>query len=114
MVMVSYYDTQEMFYHGMMLGILSNLYQYEIKSNREDGNGRTDIVLRDMRDDRAVVFEFKWSDDKEQLKKLPEIALNQVRTNQYAEAIHKEGYKTVYAVGVGFCKKTCEVAIEEM
>ena len=112
--MVSYYDTQEMFYHGMMLGILSNLYQYEIKSNREDGNGRTDIVLRDMRDDRAVVFEFKWCNDKEQLKKLPEIALQQVRDNQYAEAIHKEGYNTVYAVGVGFCKKTCEVVIEEM
>ncbi len=113
-VMVSYYDTQEMFYHGMMLGIISNLYQYEIKSNREDGNGRTDIVLRDMRDDRAVIFEFKWSDDKDCLKKLPEIALNQVRENKYAEAIHKEGYQTVYAVGVGFCKKTCEVAIEEM
>ncbi len=113
-VMVSYYDTQEMFYHGMMLGILSNLYQYEIKSNREEGNGRTDIVLRDMREDRAVVFEFKWCNDKDQLKKLPEIALQQVRTNKYAEVIHKEGYKTIYAVGVGFCKKTCEVAIEEM
>ncbi len=113
-VMVSYYDTQEMFYHGMMLGILSNLYQYEIKSNREDGNGRTDIVLRDMRDDRAVVFEFKWCDDKDQLKKLPEIALQQVRDNKYAEAIHKEGYQTVYVVGVGFCKKTCAVMVEEM
>ncbi len=113
-VMVSYYDTQEIFYHGMMLGILSNLYQYEIKSNREDGNGRTDIVLRDMRDDRAVVFEFKWSDKLSEIEALPAIALAQVRTNRYAEAIHKEGYKTVYAVGVGFCKKTCEVAIEEM
>jgi len=113
-VMVSYYDTQEMFYHGMMLGILSHLYQYEIKSNREDGNGRTDIVLRDMRNDRAIVFEFKWSDDKDCLKTLPAIALKQVRDRKYAEAIHKEGYKTVYAVGVGFCKKTCEVAIEEM
>ncbi len=114
MVMVSYYDTQEMFYHGMMLGIISNLYQYEIKSNREDGNGRTDIVLRDMRDNRAVIFEFKWSDKLNEINALPEIALNQVRQNKYAEAIHKEGYQTVYAVGVGFCKKTCEVVIEEM
>ncbi len=113
-VMVSYYDTQEMFYHGMMLGILSNLYQYEIKSNREDGNGRTDIVLRDDNARRAVVFEFKWCNDMEDIDTLPAIALQQVRTNKYAEAIHKEGYKTVYAVGVGFCKKTCAVMVEEM
>jgi len=113
-VMVSYYDTQEMFYHGMMLGILSHLYQYDIKSNREDGNGRTDIVLRDMRGDRAIVFEFKWSNDKDSLKTLPATALKQVCDRKYAEAIHKEGYKTVFAVGIGFCKKTCEVAIEEM
>ncbi len=114
MVVVSYYDTQEMFYHGMMLGIISNLYQYEIKSNREDGNGRTDIVLRDDRERRAIVFEFKWSNDMDEINALPNIALNQVRDNKYAEAIHKEGYQTVYAVGVGFCKKTCEVAIEGM
>ncbi len=113
-VMVSYYDTQEMFYHGMMLGIISNLYQYEIKSNREDGNGRTDIVLRDDNARRAVIFEFKWCDDMDDLETLPEVALQQVRDKQYAAAIHKEGYKTVYAVGVGFCKKTCEVTIEEM
>ncbi len=110
-VMVSYHDTKEMFYHGMMLGILSNLYQYEIKSNREDGNGRTDIVLRDDRERRAVVFEFKWCDDMDEIGSLPESALKQVRDNQYAEALHKEGYKTVYAVGIGFCKKTCEVEI---
>ncbi len=113
-VMVSYYDTQEMFYHGMMLGILSNLYQYEIKSNREDGDGRTDIVLRDDNARRAVVFEFKWCNDMDEIETLPAAALQQVRDNKYAEAIHKEGYKTVYAVGVGFCKKTCDVAIEEM
>ncbi len=67
-----------------------------------------------MRDDRAVIFEFKWSDKLNEINALPEIALNQVRENKYAEAIHKEGYQTVYAVGVGFCKKTCEVAIEEL
>ncbi len=112
--MVSYYDTQEMFYHGMMLGILSNLYQNKIKSNREDSNGQMDIVLRDMRDARAIIFEFKWCDKLNELASLPNIALNQFRDCKYAEAIHKEGYKTVYVVGVGFCKKTCEVAIEEM
>ena len=112
--MVSYYDTLENFYHGMMLGILSQLHQYKIKSNREDGLGRTDIVIRDLYQYRAVIFEFKWNKDADQLPKLPQIALAQVRDKKYAEAVHAEGYKTVYAVGIGFCEKVCEVEIEEM
>ncbi len=112
--MVSYHDTQENFYHGMMLGILSQLYRYKIKSNRENGLGRTDIVLYDMRDDRAVVFEFKWCKEKLELNCLPQIAIEQVRKLRYAEEIHTEGYKTVYVVGIGFCRKVCKVQIEEM
>ncbi len=112
--MVSYHDTQENFYHGMMLGILSQLYRYKLKSNRENGLGRTDIVLYDLYQYRAVIFEFKWSDDIDTLLKLPEIALQQVREKRYAEGIHAEGYRTVYTVGIGFCGKVCEVQIEEM
>ncbi len=112
--MVSYYDTQENFYHGMMLGILSQLYRYKIKSNREEGLGRTDIVLRDIQEDRAIVFEFKWCKEKKDLNSVPQIAIEQVRQKKYAEEIHNEGYKTVHVVGIGFCDKACAVQIEEM
>ncbi len=65
-------------------------------------------------ENEAYYVDKTWSNKLNEIASLPEIALNQVRQNKYAEAIHQEGYQTVYAVGVGFCKKTCEVAIEEM
>ena len=42
---ISYMDTQEAFYHGFMMGVLNNLRDYLVKSNRESGNGRLDILV---------------------------------------------------------------------
>ena len=65
---ISYYDTVEQFYHGFMLGILSPLKDYRVKSNREGGNGRTDITLIPIDIKKpAVIMEFKC------VKKLAEL-----------------------------------------
>ena len=43
---ISYYDYAENFYHGFMAGLLVNIGGYRVKSNRESGNGRPDIVMQ--------------------------------------------------------------------
>lgn len=45
---ISYMDTKEAFYHGFLMGVLGNMRDYLVKSNREGGNGRSDIVVQSL------------------------------------------------------------------
>ena len=87
----SYHDlTNENSYHMMMLGMcicLSN--DYEVISNREEGKGRCDLILK-AKDEKktSFVLEFKYlKEDKEdiqsELSKLSEKAIQQIITNKY-------------------------------
>jgi hypothetical protein len=110
---ISYYDCKESFYHGIMTGILSCIIDVEIKSNRESGNGRPDIVLRDMQNLRAIVFEFKYSDSLAQTKRDADLAMQQIHDKHYVEELLAEGYETVLQVGIAFFAKVCAVRIEK-
>ena len=110
---ISYYDRKESFYHGIMTGILSCIIDVEIKSNRESGNGRPDIVLRDMQNARAIVFEFKYSDAFALLKRDVELAMQQIHDKHYVDELLAEGYETVLQVGIAFFAKVCAVRIEK-
>ena len=110
---ISYYDQKESFYHGIMTGILSCIINVEIKSNRESGNGRPDIVLRDMQNSRAIVFEFKYSDSFAQIKRDADLAMEQIHDKHYVEELLAEGYETVLRVGIAFFAKVCAVRIEK-
>ncbi|MBQ7607782.1 MAG: AAA family ATPase [Desulfovibrionaceae bacterium] len=56
---ISYYDTQEYFYHAFLAGLLSGIEGLEIQSNREHGHGRTDITMYDRSKNKIVIFEIK-------------------------------------------------------
>jgi hypothetical protein len=85
----SYHDIgrnkQEGFYHGLMLGILSGLKDnYQIKSNRESGKGRYDLII--IPNDRAklgILMEFKSVDDESKLQIAAEEALAQIIQSKY-------------------------------
>lgn len=110
---ISYYDQKESFYHGIMTGVLSCIINVEIKSNRESGHGRPDIVLRDMQNYRAIVFEFKYSDTLAQIKRDADLAMQQIHDRHYVEELIAEGYETVLQVGIAFFAKICAVRIEQ-
>ena len=110
---ISYYDQKESFYHGIMTGILSCIINVEVKSNRESGNGRPDIVLRDMQNSRAIVFEFKYSDSFALIKRDADLAMQQIHDKHYVEELLAEGYDTVLQVGIAFFAKVCAVRIEK-
>ena len=107
---ISYYDEQEKFYHGFMLGLFSGMQDYQLKSNRESGDGRPDLILIPY-DERmpAVIMEFKYAGMPGEMEKLCSDALQQILEKQYAQELVEEGYGHVLAYGICFCKKTCRV-----
>ena len=67
---ISFNDAYENFYHGFVTGVLSNMKRYLIKSNRESGKGRSDIIIRAVsRRGAAVILELKAAKSFDELEK---------------------------------------------
>lgn len=105
---ISYHDYRESYYHAFTVGLLSNA-GYKVESNYECGLGRSDIVVKDRRNRRALVIEIKWTDSESSLEKACESALRQVESMQYAKSVEQAGYKTVIRLAMAFWKKQCLV-----
>lgn len=107
---VSYMDNAEDFYHGFLLGIFMNLEGYQVTSNRESGDGRYDIciVSRDGLE-TPVILEFKTAGNRKMLQAMAEAALNQIEDKRYDAPFEEEGYEECIHIGIGFCKKMCQV-----
>ena len=107
---ISFYDSAENFYHGFLTGILSQSENYLVKSNRESGNGRADIMVKSpsLRG-RSFILEVKVSEDINDLEDDAEKALGQIYDKKYAEELYAEGYKKVDCYGISFFRKDCEV-----
>lgn len=109
---ISTFDSNEFFYHGFLLSLLSGIPGYTAYSNRESGEGRPDIILYPDETEQAVIlFELKTRKKLNEMTKGLEEALNQIKEKKYAEGILEEGYVRVKAYGICFCKKTCIAAV---
>ena len=107
---ISYFDSEEDFYHGFLLGLLRPLRDYTILSNRESGNGRPDIVLKPYDELKpAVVLEIKHVKKYTEMDAGCEEALRQIKAQKYEGGILEEGYRSVISYGICFCKKSCFV-----
>ena len=109
---ISYHDYAESFYHAMVVGLLSNA-GYGVESNYENGLGRSDIVLKDKKNRRAIVMEIKISNDEKDLPKDCLRALSQIEEKRYGDKIQSDGYRDVLAYGISFYKKECMVKKKE-
>ena len=107
---ISFYDNAENFYHGFLAGILSQSENYLVKSNRESGGGRSDLMVKSpsLRG-RAFVLEVKVSDSVDKLEADAERALGQIYEKRYMEELRGEGYRRVDCYGIAFYRKDCEV-----
>ncbi len=107
---ISFYDSAENFYHGFLTGILSQSQDYLVRSNRESGNGRSDIMVKSpsLRG-RAFILELKVSDTIDELESDAEQALKQIYEKKYMEELRAEGYRNIDCYGVSFFRKDCEV-----
>ena len=108
---ISYYDYAENFYHGFMAGLLVNIGGYRVKSNRESGNGRPDIVMQtvQVRKGRVILLELKIADSIAEMEAACDRGLVQIEEQRYAEPFITEGYPEVKKYALSFCKKECMI-----
>ncbi len=107
---ISFYDSAENFYHGFLTGIMSQSENYLVKSNREMGKGRSDILVKSpsLRG-RSFVLELKVSGSIADLENDAEKALQQIYDKRYMEELRAEGYRKIDCYGISFFRKDCEV-----
>ena len=106
---ISYHDGQESFYHGFLAGLIRGA-GIAIKSNRENGLGRTDITVEDGLNNRAIIIELKYAPEYEDLDQKAEEALAQIEEKKYAAGLSPQ-IKTALKYGMAFWKKECCVKL---
>ena len=96
-------------------GSLSTLHNYKVKSNRESGIGRGDIIIRyPNRGKKAVIIEIKVAKDVNELEKKCNEALEQIEENKYDMELVQDGYKDILKYGITFFKKECMVKLKKI
>jgi len=104
---ISYHDYREDFYHAFLAGIFAGA-GYTVDSNKEHGEGRSDVVIYDEANSRAAIFEAKYSKSAEQLLSECDHAIDQINDRMYAEE-YADDYDEILCYGIAFFKKRCVV-----
>ena len=107
---ISYYDYREDFYHAFFAGIFAGA-GYVVESNREHGEGRSDIIVQDYSGDRMAIFEVKYARSQEGLEKACNEAITQIDSRKYDEEF-REDYSVMMCYGISFYKKRCLVQLK--
>ena len=110
---ISYYDSTESFYNGLISGLLSGNVYYKVESNRETGDERSDLVLyqQDVAQN-AVILEFKVCGKNETADDAAKRALKQINDRDYSSKAREDGYKNIIKYGVAFKGKMCYAIVE--
>ena len=110
---ISFFDYKEDYYHGFLAGLLKMMDGYILKSNRESGLGRSDLLLLSPAyEGVAVIMELKITDSFAQLNDSARQALCQIKEKKYDAELKLEGYHTFIYYGISFFKKLCRVIAE--
>ena len=108
---ISYFDNQESFYHGFLVGLLND---YEVVSNKESGNGRFDVcVLPENILGTVVLIECKHSISEDDLIDDAKEGARQIVEQKYLEEHKFKKYENAVGYGISFYKKQCYVAKAE-
>ena len=104
---ISYHDYREDFYHAFLAGIFTGA-GYSVESNREHGEGRSDVLIKNPRNARIAIFEAKYARKLRDLETCCEAALQQIDERQYAKEF-EDDYDSIRCYGIAFYKKRCLV-----
>ena len=117
---ISVFDTKarneekEIFYHGILLGILKNYCGGVVKSNRESGDGFADILLKPKNPDAGIIVELKYARSLHDLDQACERALEQIEDRRYDTELREDGRNDILAYGIAFCRKRCKVVVKKL
>ena len=107
---ISYMDNSESFYHGYLLGLFSmflNNKRFIVRSNRESGIGRFDVMIKDIDRNIGMIIELKITDG--DIEKEAISGLNQIKNKKYYQDLVSDGYKEIYKYAICFKNKECVV-----
>ena len=107
---ISYHDYREDFYHAFLAGIFAGA-GYIVESNKEHGEGRSDVVVYDSVNSRVAVFEAKYAASLDEMGQKCEEALHQIDKKMYAKEFEDE-YDHILCYGILFFKKRCRIRIK--
>ena len=117
---ISIFDTKgrtedkEIFYHGILLGLLRCESEWLIQSNIESGDGFVDILVEPEDPDAGMIMELKYAQNFQDLEKSCNKAMDQIHDRRYDERLRNEGRNDILAYGIAFCKKKCKVVVERL
>ena len=107
---ISYMDSSESFYHGYLLGLFSmflNNKRFIVRSNRESGLGRFDLMIKKVDNSVGMIIELKITDydmDDVALK-----ALEQINSKKYKQELIDSKVDKIYEYAIAIGKKECSV-----
>lgn len=107
-------EEKEIFYHGILLGILKNYSGWVVKSNRESGDGFADILLKPKNPDAGIIVELKYVRSLNDLDQACERALEQIEDRRYDTELREDGRNDILAYGIAFCRKRCKVVVKNL
>lgn len=107
-------EEKEIFYHGILLGILKNYSGWVVKSNRESGEGFADILLKPKNPDAGIIVELKYVRSLNDLDQACERALEQIEDRRYDTELREDGRNDILAYGIAFCRKRCKVVVKNL
>ena len=108
-------DLKENFYHGLLLGLLRGSNpDWLIKSNRESGDGFSDILIMPEDPDAGIIIEVKYAKEIKGLDAACDAAMAQIKDKCYDEALRDEDRCDILAYGIAFCRKRCRVVGEKL
>ncbi len=103
--------TKENFYHGILLGILGFKASWIVTSNRESGDGYSDIQIQIEDEEIGIAIEVEYAQSAD-LEAECRKALEQIEMRDYAQALRAEGMKTIWKYAFACYKKRCRVMVE--
>lgn len=104
---------RENFYHGLLIGIFGYRDGWKATSNKESGDGFSDILIEVNENDSrmGIVLELKYSKSEKALDKDCQAALQQITDKNYEQALRKNGYRNILKYGIAFYHKKCRVMV---
>ena len=103
---------KENFYHGILLGLLGYQDTWGVSSNKESGDGYSDILVEIDDEEMGIVIELKYPEDGN-LESGCREAMKQIEKNQYEEILRDEGIEHILKYGIACYKKRCKVILVE-
>lgn len=105
-------EMKENFYHGILLGLLGYQDTWGISSNRESGEGYSDILVEIDQEGIGIVIEMKYAEDGD-LETGCRKALEQIKKKRYEEVLQEEGIDHILYYGIACLKKRCRIVLDK-